>query len=1384
MAAPALSKWLKRAALALLVVAGLIGAVFAWLGTESGRGFVLAQILRLDLQSGLAVEAERIDGSIWSKATIYGLALKDPKGRFLEAPMLKIDWRPWRFFARNQLVIRNLESADVRLLRLPSLKSNDDRLLPDFDILIERLAIDALILEPPVTGRRERLSLAGDIDIRAGRARVVLASQSLNGGDKLDLRLNAEPDRDRFDLTADLAGPVGGLLAEVLGSKEAVSAQIRGGGRWRRWAGRLQAQMGGSPLADLAIRGVNGQFRIQGSGQAARLLKGVSARLTGPVLALDASLDLSTDAERRAFTLRAESAALRLVSTGRIAEGEMIEVGRLSLDLLQPGALDPRVSGEKLRLDARLAGTLGAPLIDWTLTGDRAGWGDAMLQGVRGAGIVRLGGNSDDKSLSFPFDLRVARISGVGETAEALLRDVRLGGSVRWQDERITSDDLAFRSSAMTGGAGLEVRLADNDYRLTIKGSAPRYALGTLGQADIRATLLVQPATGGAQISGRTEVQVTRLDNAAVVEALGGLPRLSANLLVAPDLALTLSDIALTAPALTLAGNARRSPDGALVLDVRGQSRAVGPVAVLLTGTLAAPDIRLQLARPGFGVGLAAVEAHIRPADDGWRFDVSGASRYGPLTARGVALTGSGPLTVRLDNATLSGLTASGSASATNAGPLAGEFALRVSGVTGTLVLAAEGALQRLDLAATATDATLPSTTPLLIESGRLRLGGVLRADGPDVSGTASFTGLERDTLRIDSGKADLRYVNGVGEASIAASGTSGIPFSVETQIKLARERIELRGKGQIDRQPITLSGPAIIVHDGNDWVLAPVSLVAGKGKAELSGRIGDTTKLLARFEAIPLGIITAAYPRFDVSGMLSGRIDVTLPEAGIPRGRANLTIAGLSRTGVASASLPISVGVTADLGARGTVARAVIQRAGRTEGRAQIQIDPVAGGEAPFFERLQAARVRGMARFKGPAQALWGLGGNAALDVRGPISMAVDISGALGDPQLAGTLRASGARMEATILGAVIEDIALDSRFVGSRLELTRFSGRVGKDGSVSGSGGIDLSADRSFPMDVRLQLKNAQLLNRDDLIGAGTGTMRIATDEYGGVISGDLRIDRATFRIGRAAIAEIPVLPVTEKNVRVLGRPQFVYAAPTRWLLNLDVEGDRRLFVSGMGIESEWQAKLKILGGATTPELNGRVQLVRGDYDFAGRRFTLTKGDVRFQGGYPPDPLIDIAAESTNSGFSALLSINGTALKPAIRFSSVPALPEDEVLSRLLFGDSVTNLSAPEAIQLAGALAGLRGGGGGFNPIGSVQKGLGIDRLRILPADIATGRGTSVAAGQYIGRNVYVELATDAQGYTATNIEVSITRSLSILSQVATLGGIGGNLRWRRDY
>jgi translocation and assembly module TamB len=661
----------------------------------------------------------------------------------------------------------------------------------------------------------------------------------------------------------------------------------------------------------------------------------------------------------------------------------------------------------------------------------------------------------------------------------------------------------------------------------------------------------------------------------------------------------------------------------------------------------------------------------------------------------------------------------------------------------------------------------------------------LLPASGVSASGSFDATGIERGALRIDKTSGTLRYADGRGSAKATASGTAALPFALAVDAGFAPDRITVNGSGTLDETAVRLSGPAIFSKTGDGWALAPVSVVTSEGSAELSGLFGQRQALKARFDKVSLSLLAVAYPSLVLDGRVSGTVDLAMTESGVPTGTAALRLNGLSRSGLASASMPIDVGLNAELSAAGITARALIVRNGVVEGRAQAHVGPIPAGPEPLTERLFASQVMAQARYNGPAQALWGLSGIEGMDVRGPVAIAADVSGVLGDPKIAGTMRSEGARAELVALGAVVDQVSLDSRFTASRLELVRFSGRAGRDGTITGTGGIDLSAERAFPMDIRLQLKNALLANRDDLSGSATGTVRIATDEYGGVVSGKLTIDRATYRIGRTSVADVPVLLVTETNTRALGRRVVAYAPPTRWLLNLDVRGDRRLFVQGMGITSEWSADVRVRGAATTPEVSGRVQLVRGDYDFAGKRFTLTKGDLRFQGEFPPDPVIDIVAESSAQGFTAQLSITGTTQKPEIKFSSVPSLPEDEVLSRILFGESVTNLSAPEAIQLAAALASLRPTSGkGFNPMGAVRKGLGIDRLRILPADTTTGRKTSVAAGQYIGRNVYVEIATDAQGFTATNIEVSLTRSLSILSQVATLGGASVNLKWKRDY
>ena len=73
---------------------------------------------------------------------------------------------------------------------------------------------------------------------------------------------------------------------------------------------------------------------------------------------------------------------------------------------------------------------------------------------------------------------------------------------------------------------------------------------------------------------------------------------------------------------------------------------------------------------------------------------------------------------------------------------------------------------------------------------------------------------------------------------------------------------------------------------------------------------------------------------------------------------------------------------------------------------------------------------------------------------------------------------------------------------------------------------------------------------------------------------------------------------------------------------------------------------------------------------------------------------------------------------------------------------------------------------------------------RLRILGADEGEGRGTALAAGKYITNDIYLEIVTDTSGFTATQIEVALSRSLSILSQAGGTSGTNVTVRYRKTY
>ena len=1355
-------------------------AALPLLNTDPGRAFVARKLALVRPESGLRIAVGRIDGSLFERATIHNLTLADPQGIFLRIPVATLDWQPFRLF-QKRVEIQDLSAPGVQWFRRPRLRPTDPDgpILPDIDIHIAKLDARRIDIAAAVAGRAQAVALTGTADIRSGRARVQAEARGLTSPDQLKLLLDAEPDRDRFDLDLVVSAPAGGVLAKLAGLTQDTRLTVVGDGKWSTWRGRVDGRYGGRRLADLSLVADKGRFRITGVAAPGLVSQGIMQRLATPDVRIDAQIDLGDRRAEVAASLSSPQVAVKAAGGLDFAAGRFDDVS-IDARLLKPDVLLRGASLERASLTARLAGSIRRPVVDFVFASPRLSIATTSFEMLKVGGRVDTGSDS----AATPITATLDRITGLGPDLQAILSGIRLSGPIAYRSLTLTSSALALSTAKLSGKASLTFDLKSGRYDIGLDGDLPRYQVAGLGLVDVRATLRASPlpVTGQFHIDGRTEAVVTWLDNAVLQSLTDGRPTVSAEIDLPPGTgALIFRDLKLVSPGLRLVGAGDRAADGTLRIAAAGVSTRYGPTSLKVDGRLPLPRIDVALARPGLGIGLINASGSLIPSGDSWAFSASGGSSYGPVSASG--RLGGPSAAILVDTLQIAGVSAKGMLQTTT-GLLGGALSVSGSGTSGELKFAPAGALQRVDADLKFDRARLTASPQITIGKGMLTATALIGKNSSDITAKLTATGLRRAALTVTDVDLSMNVRDGQGQAKGRVSGRQGAPFQFEGNVDFAPGQLVVAASGTVARQAVRLVTPADLTQVAGGWRLEPVEIDLSNGRATLSGTIGDATALTARLDRIGLGVLNLIYPGLGIDGSLSGTVVALLPaDGGLPRGRASLRVSRFTRTGIAAVSQPVDLGINGGIDGGIAAMKAVIVRNGVTVGQAQAQLKPIPGrAEDGWAERLLAAPLTAQLRFNGQADALWPLLNIRAFDFKGPLNIAADFGGRLGEPTITGQMTSNGLRFESVVLGTTVENIALNSRFNGSRLEFTSLSGIAGKGGSITGSGHIDLSLERGFPVDLRFQASNAQLLRRDDLRATASGPLQIVSDKDGGLIKGDLKVDRAEFRVGRPQLETVPELVVRERGGGVdSAAPQ---RKPTIWRLDIAADVPAKIAVTGMGLDSEWSSKIRVGGQADAPQITGTANLVRGNYEFAGKRFDLTRGRLRFTGNYPPDPQIDIVAAANVQGVTATITIGGTGLQPEIAFSSVPALPEDEVLSRVLFGSSITNLSAPEALQLAAAVASLRGSGGNFDVFGAVRKALRIDRLRVLPGDTTTGRGTAVAAGRYIGDRVYVEVASDAQGYTATQIEIALTRSLSILSQVATVGGNSVNLKWSKDY
>jgi len=1368
----------------VVAIALLVAVAMKGLDTSPGHRFLADQIARLAPGSGLRIKIGRIEGSVYGRMTLRDVRLSDPQGVFLEIPVATIDWRPTAWF-NNQLRINQLSAQQARFHRLPKLRPAKRKgpILPDFDIYVGSLRVHQLWLGPRLIGEPRTASLAAQADIRSGRVLLRLGARLLDGRDQLSLALDAEPDRDRFDLDAALVAPAKGALAKIAGFSQPLTVRIKGDGRWRQWHGNAKALFDSTNLADLELSMKAGRLALRGTARPAPFLKGKLQRLSSPEVAIDMSGML--DERKLDLTLDLRSSALVVTGGGVLDLGRnRFEGMKLAGNLLKPPALFPNMTGQDVRMRLAIDGDFQGPTVDYMITSPRVAFDETTFETARASGRADLSGTPK----RIPVSFTARRVTGVGAEAEDILSNLKVDGPLFLQNMQLTSDQLTVTSDKVSGRLGLVLDLRTGRYAVDLLGTLARYLIPGIGIVDVETKLRAVPGTDrGTLLTGTARATVRRLDNGFFRSLTGGLPVVEANLTRTPDRVLSFSNLRLTSPLLRLTGQGLRRRDGTFQLTATGQHARYGPARISLDGRINRPQIDLVLANPDLGVRAEDVVARLDPTTEGWRFTARGQSILGPFTTQGRLVTPAGQPTL-IDIAALDlsgGAVARGQLRALPGG-LSGELAVSGNGLGGRLLLSPQNGIQRIEAHLTSNGTRFEGPPPIRI--GRARLDGValLYPDGPSIEGKLSGSGLRRGPVTLANLSAEASLRQGKGRVSATLSGRARTRFTFTSQADIAPGRITVTGDGSIEDEAIRLTEPARFLKTRDGWQLSRTTFTYAGGSGSIGGRFGNGLALEGDVRNVTLRVLDVLFPNLRLSGRASGAFSVEFPSKGrLPSGRANLTLKGLSRAGLVFSSAPIDVGIAAVLEGRKGAARAVIKSNGKVVGRGQARLEPIPGdADDAFADRMWAAPLFAQLRYNGPGDSLWRMIGVEAVDVTGPLEVAADFGGRLGEPTIKGIVRTSNGRIASPLLGTAIENLKASGRFDGSQLVIPSFTGSTPKAGTVSGRARFDLAAVNGFGMDIAIEAKNARLLNRDDIRADVTGPLTIRSDGSGGTVSGNVKIDGGRFRLGRPAAAEVPRLTVREINRPP--REQLVDERPRKpWRLDIKADARNRLMVTGMGLDSEWRAKLDIEGAADRPQLTGVADLVRGSYEFAGKRFDLERGQIRFTGDYPPDPLLDIVAEASVQGLTATIKVSGTGLRPEINFASVPALPEDEVLSRILFGTSIANLSAPEALQLAAAVATIRSGGAGAgNPLNRLGRAVGIDRLRILPGTEATGKGPSFAAGKYIGKRVYVEVSSDTQGNSATSIEVELTRWLSVLSRVSTLGETSVNVRVSKDY